>query len=371
MCTLQCSNNKDGLHQGLRFRSAVQSMERMVLNSLDRRQVCRMRYRNLGRSGLRVSCLGLGTWVTFGGQVTDEMAEELMTLAYENGVNLFDTAEVYAAGKAEITLGNIIKKKGWRRSSLVITTKIFWGGRAETERGLSRKHILEGLQGSLQRLQLEYVDVVFANRPDPNTPMEETVRAFSYVIDRGWALYWGTSRWSPMEIMEAYSVARQFNLIPPIAEQAEYHLFQREKVEAQLPELYAKIGVGAMTWSPLACGIITGKYDDGVPIYSRAALKGYGWLKDKILSEDGRRQQAKLREVQIIADKLNCTLPQLAIAWCLRNETVSSVLLGASSIEQLYENIQSLQVVQKLTPQILTELDGILGNKPPMKRDVK
>ncbi|XP_035697680.1 voltage-gated potassium channel subunit beta-2-like [Branchiostoma floridae] len=330
-----------------------------------------MIYRNLGRSGLRVSCLGLGTWVTFGGQVTDEMAEELMTLAYENGVNLFDTAEVYAAGKAEITLGNIIKKKGWRRSSLVITTKIFWGGRAETERGLSRKHIIEGLQGSLQRLQLDYVDVVFANRPDPNTPMEETVRAFSYVIERGWALYWGTSRWSPMEIMEAYSVARQFNLIPPIAEQAEYHLFQREKVEAQLPELYAKIGVGAMTWSPLACGIITGKYDDGVPIYSRAALKGYGWLKDKILSEDGRRQQAKLREVQIIADKLNCTLPQLAIAWCLRNETISSVLLGASSIEQLYENIQALQVVQKLTPQILTELDGILGNKPSTKRDVK
>uniref|UniRef100_A0AAR2K757 Voltage-gated potassium channel subunit beta-2 n=1 Tax=Pygocentrus nattereri TaxID=42514 RepID=A0AAR2K757_PYGNA len=285
-------------------------------------------YRNLGKSGLRVSCLGLGTWVTFGGQITDEIAEQLMTLAYENGINLFDTAEVYAAGKAEMVLGNIIKKKGWRRSSLVITTKIYWGGKAETERGLSRKHIIEGLRASLERLQLEYVDVVFANRPDPNTPMEgdpfntsksrtfiieETVRAMTHVINQGMAMYWGTSRWSPMEIMEAYSVARQFNLIPPICEQAEYHMFQREKVEVQLPELFHKIGVGAMTWSPLACGIISGKYDSGVPPYSRASLKGYQWLKDKILSEEGRRQQAKLKELQAIAERLGCTLPQLAI----------------------------------------------------------
>ncbi|XP_007979015.1 voltage-gated potassium channel subunit beta-2 isoform X1 [Chlorocebus sabaeus] len=301
-------------------------------------------YRNLGKSGLRVSCLGLGTWVTFGGQITDEMAEQLMTLAYDNGINLFDTAEVYAAGKAEVVLGNIIKKKGWRRSSLVITTKIFWGGKAETERGLSRKHIIEGLKASLERLQLEYVDVVFANRPDPNTPMEETVRAMTHVINQGMAMYWGTSRWSSMEIMEAYSVARQFNLTPPICEQAEYHMFQREKVEVQLPELFHKIGVGAMTWSPLACGIVSGKYDSGIPPYSRASLKGYQWLKDKILSEEGRRQQAKLKELQAIAERLGCTLPQLAIAWCLRNEGVSSVLLGASNTDQLMENIGAIQV---------------------------
>ncbi|KAI2514759.1 potassium voltage-gated channel subfamily A regulatory beta subunit 2 [Homo sapiens] len=301
-------------------------------------------YRNLGKSGLRVSCLGLGTWVTFGGQITDEMAEQLMTLAYDNGINLFDTAEVYAAGKAEVVLGNIIKKKGWRRSSLVITTKIFWGGKAETERGLSRKHIIEGLKASLERLQLEYVDVVFANRPDPNTPMEETVRAMTHVINQGMAMYWGTSRWSSMEIMEAYSVARQFNLTPPICEQAEYHMFQREKVEVQLPELFHKIGVGAMTWSPLACGIVSGKYDSGIPPYSRASLKGYQWLKDKILSEEGRRQQAKLKELQAIAERLGCTLPQLAIAWCLRNEGVSSVLLGASNADQLMENIGAIQV---------------------------
>ncbi|TSM04837.1 Voltage-gated potassium channel subunit beta-1 [Bagarius yarrelli] len=272
-----------------------------------------MKYRNLGKSGLRVSCLGLGTWVTFGGQITDEMAEQLMTLAYENGINLFDTAEVYAAGKAE------------------------------TERGLSRKHIIEGLKASLERMQLDYVDVVFANRPDPNTPMEETVRAMTHVINQGMAMYWGTSRWSSMEIMEAYSVARQFNLIPPICEQAEYHMFQREKVEVQLPELFHKIGVGAMTWSPLACGIISGKYDSGVPPSSRASLKGYQWLKDKILSEEGRRQQAKLKELQAIAERLGCTLPQLAIAWCLRNEGVSSVLLGASSTDQLMENIEAIQ----------------------------
>ncbi|XP_053516561.1 voltage-gated potassium channel subunit beta-2 isoform X3 [Artibeus jamaicensis] len=358
-------------------------------------------YRNLGKSGLRVSCLGLGTWVTFGGQITDEMAEQLMTLAYDNGINLFDTAEVYAAGKAEVVLGDIIKKKGWRRSSLVITTKIFWGGKAETERGLSRKHIIEGLKASLERLQLEYVDVVFANRPDPNTPMEETVRAMTHVINQGMAMYWGTSRWSSMEIMEAYSVARQFNLIPPICEQAEYHMFQREKVEVQLPELFHKIGgrpplpspsltptptpathgltspgsplpgVGAMTWSPLACGIVSGKYDSGIPPYSRASLKGYQWLKDKILSEEGRRQQAKLKELQAIAERLGCTLPQLAIAWCLRNEGVSSVLLGASSTDQLLENIGAIQVLPKLSSSIIHEIDSILGNKPYSKKDYR
>uniref|UniRef100_A0A8B9PK01 Voltage-gated potassium channel subunit beta-2 n=1 Tax=Apteryx owenii TaxID=8824 RepID=A0A8B9PK01_APTOW len=331
-------------------------------------------YRNLGKSGLRVSCLGLGTWVTFGGQITDEMAEQLMTLAYDNGINLFDTAEVYAAGKAE------------------------------TERGLSRKHIIEGLKASLERLQLEYVDVVFANRPDPNTPMEETVRAMTHVINQGMAMYWGTSRWSSMEIMEAYSVARQFNLIPPICEQAEYHMFQREKVEVQLPELFHKIGVGAMTWSPLACGIVSGKYDGGIPPYSRASLKGYQWLKDKILSEEGRRQQAKLKELQAIAERLGCTLPQLAIgkvaaegvarcsrgargagaepalsspslsaapAWCLRNEGVSSVLLGASNADQLMENIGAIQVLPKLSSSIIHEIDSILGNKPYSKKDYR
>ncbi|CAJ1055172.1 voltage-gated potassium channel subunit beta-2-like [Xyrichtys novacula] len=330
-----------------------------------------MSYRNLGKSGLRVSCLGLGTWVTFGGQISEEVAEELVTLAYESGINLFDTAEVYTAGRAEIVLGRIIKKKGWRRSSLVITTKIFWGGKAEMERGLSRKHIIEGLRASLERLQLDYIDVVFANRPDPSTPIEETVRAMTHVINQGMAMYWGTSRWTSMEIMEAYSVARQFNQIPPICEQAEYHMFQREKVEIQLPDLFHKIGIGAMTWSPLACGIISGKYNNGIPPNSRASLKGYQWMKDKILSEEGHRQQVKLKELQAVAERLGCTLPQLAIAWCLRNDTVNSVLLGASKVEQLLENIKAIQVLPKLTLSIITEVDNLLGNKPFSKKDCR
>uniref|UniRef100_A0A8C1HXB3 Voltage-gated potassium channel subunit beta-1 n=1 Tax=Cyprinus carpio carpio TaxID=630221 RepID=A0A8C1HXB3_CYPCA len=309
------------------------------------------------------------TWVTFGGQISDEVAEQLMTIAYENGVNLFDTAEVYSAGKAEIILGNIIKKKCLRRSSLVITTKLYWGGKAETERGLSRKHIIEGLKGSLQRLQLEYVDVVFANRPDSNTPMEEIVRAMTHIINHGMSMYWGTSRWSAMEIMEAYSVARQFNLIPPVCEQAEYHLFQRDKVEMQLPELYHKIGVGVVSWSPLACGIITGKYENGIPESSRASLKSYQWLKEKILSEDGRKQQAKLKELTHIAEKLSCTLPQLAIAWCLRNEGVSSVLLGTSNPAQLTENLGAIQVLPKITAHVASDIDKILGNRPQSKKD--
>ncbi|KAL2094924.1 hypothetical protein ACEWY4_009643 [Coilia grayii] len=329
------------------------------------------RTENLGKSGLRVSCLGLGTWVTFGSQISDEMAENLMTIAYENGVNLFDTAEVYASGRAEITLGNIIKKKGWRRSSFVVTTKIYWGGQAETERGLSRKHIIEGLRGSLSRLQLEYVDIVFANRNDVNSPMEEVVRAMTFVINQGMAMYWGTSRWSAMEIMEAYSVARQFNLIPPVCEQAEYHYFQRDKVEVQLPELYHKIGVGAMTWSPLACGLITGKYSDGVPDCSRAAMKGYQWLKERVNSEEGRRQLAKIKELHLLADRMGCTAAQLAIAWCLRSEGVSSVLMGVSNTDQLIENLGALRVLTQLTPQAVSEIDSLLGNKPHSKKETR
>ncbi|KAM4564647.1 voltage-gated potassium channel subunit beta-3-like isoform 2-T2 [Fundulus diaphanus] len=323
-----------------------------------------MKYRNLGKSGLRVSCLGLGTWVTFGSQISDEMAESVMTVAYDSGVNLFDTAEVYASGRAEKTLGNILKKKGWRRSSYVVTTKIYWGGQAETERGLSRKHIIEGLRGSLSRLQLDYVDIVFANRSDVNAPMEEIVRAMTFVIDQGLAMYWGTSRWNVVEIMEAYSIARQFNLVPPVCEQAEYHYFQRDKVELHLPELYHKIGVGAMTWSPLACGLLTGKYNEGVPQSSRAAIKGYSWLQERLHSDEGKKQLSKIRELHLLADRLNCTAAQLAIAWCLRSEGVSSVLLGVSNTEQLLENLGSLRVLTQLTPPLIGEMDALLGNKP-------
>uniref|UniRef100_A0A8B9KK93 Voltage-gated potassium channel subunit beta-1 n=1 Tax=Astyanax mexicanus TaxID=7994 RepID=A0A8B9KK93_ASTMX len=322
-----------------------------------------MKYRNLGKSGLRNITNNSLCACVF------QVAEQLMTIAYESGVNLFDTAEVYAAGKAEIILGNIIKKKCWRFVSCLIKSYFIFV--LFTFKSTLIYFLFPGLKGSLQRLQLEYVDVVFANRPDSNTPMEEIVRAMTYVINQGMAMYWGTSRWTAMEIMEAYSVARQFNLIPPVCEQAEYHLFQREKVEVQLPELYHKIGVGAMTWSPLACGIITGKYENGIPESSRASMKSYQWLKDKIMSEDGRKQQAKLKELSHIAEKLGCTLPQLAVAWCLRNEGVSSVLLGTSNPEQLTENLGAIQVLPKMTSHIVSEIDHILGNRPYSKKDYR
>uniref|UniRef100_A0A8C8DQN6 Voltage-gated potassium channel subunit beta-1 n=1 Tax=Oryzias sinensis TaxID=183150 RepID=A0A8C8DQN6_9TELE len=313
-----------------------------------------MKYRNLGKSGLRVSCLGL---------------EQLMTIAYESGVNLFDTAEVYA-GVCHLLCFFF---PSYRRSSFVITTKLYWGGKAETERGLSRKHIIEGLKGSLQRMQLEYVDVVFANRPDSNTPMEEIVRAMTYVINQGMAMYWGTSRWTAMEIMEAYSVARQFNLIPPVCEQAEYHLFQREKVEVQLPELYHKIGVGAMTWSPLACGIITGKYENGIPESSRASMKSYQWLKEKIISEDGRKQQAKLKELNHIAEKLGCTLPQLAVGKtllsCIMTQEKRNIFLLSDNF--LSTHLTPSFVLPKMTSHVVSEIDHILGNRPYSKRDYR
>uniref|UniRef100_A0A672YPC3 Potassium voltage-gated channel subfamily A member regulatory beta subunit 1 n=1 Tax=Sphaeramia orbicularis TaxID=375764 RepID=A0A672YPC3_9TELE len=273
-----------------------------------------MKYRNLGKSGLRVSCLGLGEYITHN---ISDVAEQLMTIAYESGVNLFDTAEVYAGGR--------------------------W---------------------------VSYDPLCFCAH-EPSMSHNKIVRAMTYVINQGMAMYWGTSRWTAMEIMEAYSVARQFNLIPPVCEQAEYHLFQREKVEVQLPELYHKIGVGAMTWSPLACGIITGKYENGIPESSRASMKSYQWLKEKIVSEDGRKQQAKLKELNHIAEKLGCTLPQLAVAWCLRNEGVSSVLLGTSNPEQLTENLGAIQVLPKMTSHIVSEIDHILGNRPYSKKDYR
>ncbi|XP_076359360.1 voltage-gated potassium channel subunit beta-2-like isoform X2 [Tachypleus tridentatus] len=325
-----------------------------------------IRYRNLGKSGLRISNIGLGTWVTFGSQITEEVAEDILTIAYESGINIFDTADIYANGRAELLLGKILKKKGWRRSSYVITTKLFWGGKPDTERGLSRKQIIEGLTASLERLQLGYVDILFINKSDPMCPMEEVVRACTYCINQGLAMYWGTSRWTPIEIMEAYTVARQFNLIPPIVEQTEYHMFQREKVESCLPELLHKIGIGTMTWSPQAFGWLTGKFDEGIQLLSRGSFRSFSALQEKFVPDEGRspRYQAKMNEISALAEKFGCTKTQLAIAWSLKNENVHCVLMGASTPEQLYEHLHALQIVPRLNPLILNEIEKILDNKP-------
>ncbi|XP_075541646.1 potassium voltage-gated channel subfamily A regulatory beta subunit hyperkinetic isoform X1 [Dermacentor variabilis] len=283
-----------------------------------------VRYRNLGKSGLRISNVGLGTWVTFGSLISEEVAEDIVTAAFDNGINVFDTADIYAGGKAEVALGKVLKKKRWRRSSYIVTTKLFWATKGDSERGLSRKAIIEGLHASLERLQLSYVDIVLINKVDSMCPMEEIVRTCTYCINQGMAMYWGTSRWSPVEIMEAYTVARQCHLVPPVVEQTEYHMFHRDKVELQLPELCQKIGIGTMSWSPQAFGVLTGKFDEGVNLLSRGSFRQYvSAVTDKvdrpekaICEESGMRftrQHSKLQELSYIADRLGCSCNQLTI----------------------------------------------------------
>ena len=245
-----------------------------------------MEYRYLGKTGLKVSALSLGAWVTYGGQVGEEVATECMTAAFDNGVNFFDNAEVYANGNAEIVIGKVIKKAEWKRSDLVISTKIFWGGDGPNDRGLSHKHIIEGINGSLERLQMDYVDLIFCHRPDIHTPIEETVWAMNQVINQGKAFYWGTSMWSAQQIMDAYGIARREHLIPPVMEQPQYHMFHRERVEKEYLHLYKEIGMGTTIWSPLASGMLTGKYNDGIPEGTRVTLEGYEWLKKRFEGTD-------------------------------------------------------------------------------------
>lgn len=330
-----------------------------------------MDYRYLGRSGLQVSALSLGAWVTYGGQVGEEVAFECMRAAYENGVNFFDNAEAYANGNAEIVMGNVLKRAGWNRSELVISTKIFWGGEGPNQRGLSRKHILEGLRASLARLQLEYVDLIFCHRPDVYTPIEETVRAMSFLIDQGLAFYWGTSEWSADRIMEAYGIARREHLIPPLMEQPEYNMFARQRVEREYGRLYREVGLGTTVFSPLASGILTGKYSQGIPKGTRVGLKGYEWLREEVESEEGREKIRKAEALLPIAEELNCTLPQLALAWCLKNPHVSTVITGASRPEQVVENMQSLEVVSRLKEDILERIEAVLNNKPEPEEDYR
>ena len=319
-----------------------------------------MQYRRLGKSGLQVSALSLGAWVTYGGQVGEQVALACMTAAHEAGVNFFDNAEGYAGGEAEVVMGNVIKKLGWARESYVVSTKIFWGGNGPNDTGLSHKHIIEGANKALKRLQVDYVDLIFCHRPDPNTPIEETVRAMDILIKQGKAFYWGTSEWSAAQIMRADGIARQYGLTPPSMEQPQYNMFARERFEKEYAILYRELGYGTTIWSPLASGLLTGKYNNGIPKESRAALKGYEWLQQGITEE----RIAKVRLLEPIAQELGCSLAQLGLAWCLKNPNVSTVITGASRAEQVHENMKALEVAPKLTDEVMERIEAVLQNRP-------
>ncbi|HSV85259.1 MAG TPA: aldo/keto reductase [Levilinea sp.] len=320
-----------------------------------------MEYRRLGKAGIKVSALSLGAWVTYGGQVGEEVAEQCMAAAFEHGVNFFDNAEVYADGNAEIVMGNVIKKLGWRRADIVVSTKIFWGGKGPNDCGLSHKHIIEGVNNALRRLQMEYVDLVFCHRPDPETPIEETVRAMDIVIKQGKAFYWGTSEWSAAEIMRADTIARQYNLTPPSMEQPEYNMFSRAKVEKEYLPLYKELGYGTTIFSPLASGLLSGKYASGTPADSRATLPGYEWLHKYVLTPE---RIEKARQLQPIANDLGVSLAQIALAWTLKNPHVSTTITGASRPGQVHENMKALDVVPMLTDDVIARIEEVLGNKP-------
>lgn len=328
-----------------------------------------MEYRFLGKSGLKVSALSFGSWVTFHTQADEHLAYDLMKEAFDSGVNFFDNAEVYADGNSEIIMGKVLKKAGWKRSDLVISTKIFWGGNGVNDRGLSRKHIIEGTNAALKRLQLEYVDLIFCHRPDIHTPMEEVVRAMNFIINQGKAFYWGTSEWSSAQIIEAIDVAHRNNLIPPLMEQPEYNLFHREKVELEFSKLYSEYGYGTTIWSPLASGLLTGKYSDGIPSGSRLDLEEYSWLKNRIMSQGMEEKVQKVLKLRDIAQSIDISLPQLAIAWCLKNPNVSTVITGASKVEQLKENMKTINFVGKLDSEIMNKIENVVQNKPAAEKD--
>lgn len=323
-----------------------------------------MEYRRLGKSGLQVSALSFGSWVTFAHQIGDNVAEECMKTAYDNGVNFFDNAEAYAGGKSELVMGKILKKMNWDRTTYIVSSKVFWGGKLPNQTGLSRKHVIEACNNALKRLQVDYLDLYFCHRPDKNTPVEETVRAMHDLIQQGKVLYWGTSEWSAQEIMEAYGIARQYNLTPPTMEQPEYNMFHREKFEIEYAKLYSDIGLGTTIWSPLASGMLTGKYNTEIPKDTRIQLPNMEWLKKDFTNEEAKQKIEKARKLSKLAGDMGTNLPRLALAWCLKNKNVSTVITGASKVEQLKDNLLALEVVPKLTEDVLTTIENILENKP-------
>jgi voltage-dependent potassium channel beta subunit len=317
-----------------------------------------LKYNKLGKSGLKVSEISFGSWLTFGNQLDTQLVKDTMKEAFKNGVNFFDNAEAYANGLSESLMGQALKE--YRREDLIISTKIFWGGNGPNDKGLSRKHILEGTWNSLKRLQLNYVDLIFCHRPDPDTPIEETVYAMNYVINEGLAFYWGTSEWSADQIEQAFEIAEKRNLIAPTMEQPQYNMFVRDKVEKEFLDLFEKYHLGTTTWSPLASGLLTGKYNDGIPENSRLNkfkdiqeyLKSNGLFSDENID--------RLKKLDKIAKNIDATMAQLAIAWILKNPNVSTVITGASSVNQVKENIKSVEIKEKLTDDIMNEIKNIL-----------
>ncbi|MCJ7519427.1 MAG: aldo/keto reductase [Anaerolineaceae bacterium] len=318
-----------------------------------------MEYRHLGRAGIRVSALSLGSWVTFHRQVNVDSAVDMMSAAYDAGVNFFDNAEIYAKGKSEEVMGAALKKLGWRRASYLVSTKLFWGineGVNEKDT-LNRKYLLEAIEGSLKRFGLDHVDLVYCHRPDPETPIEETVWAMHNIVNSGKAMYWGTSEWSAMEIIAAIEIAERHHLHKPVMEQPEYNLLHRERFEVEYARLFKDYGYGTTTWSPLASGLLTGKYNNGIPDGSRATLKNYDWLIEKVTNQDAL---AKVKKLGKVADELGVSLAQMSIAWLLKNPNVSSVITGASRVEQVRENLKALDAVEKLTPDVMEKIEEAL-----------
>jgi len=319
-----------------------------------------MNYRRLGASGLKVSELSFGSWVTYGNQLGDDLARECMAAAYDAGVNFFDNAEVYAKGQSETIMGAVLKKMAWRRSSYIVSTKFYWGlnDGPNEKNTLNRKYLMQAIDGSLKRLGLDHVDLVFCHRADPDTPIEETVHAMHDIVAAGKALYWGTSEWTAAEIMAAWQIADRHHLHKPVMEQPQYNLLHRDRVEKEYARLYADIGLGTTIWSPLASGLLTGKYSDGIPPGTRGTLKGYEWLAER-LSDPGKL--AVVRRLAPIAADLGCTLAQMSLAWCLRNPHVSTVITGASRPAQVIENMKALDVVGKLSPDVMARIEAVLA----------
>ncbi len=323
-----------------------------------------MEYRRLGKSGLQVSEFSFGSWVTFGKQVDGGDAVSLMAHAYDNGVNFFDNAEGYESGKSEVVMGEALKTLGWTRDSYIVSSKVFWGGSKPTQRGLSRKHVTDAAHAALKRLQVDYLDLYFCHRPDIDTPIEETVRAMHDLVTQGKVLYWGTSEWSAQQLTEAFAVARDLRMTPPTMEQPQYNIFERQKVESDYLPLYELMGLGTTIWSPLASGILTGKYNKGTPNDSRLNLPGYEWLKEKWSSEAGRAQLSQVEELTRLADEIGISMTHLALLWCLSNRHVSTVILGASRLSQLKDNLAALENKKKVNSEVLARIDAIVGNKP-------